>query len=97
MIETTCAWCGKWISGPRGAAPENVSHGICPECLEREFPEKVKKSGPRTCKGCRNSTWVGEYYSFCSLRDGRPSLPVGPAPGWCPMESARAAEGEALA
>ena len=40
-IETICAWCGKHISGPVGAAPKRVSHGICPQCLEREFPEKV--------------------------------------------------------
>ena len=42
-IETVCAWCvpHKHISGPIGAPPERVSHGICPECLEREFPEMV--------------------------------------------------------
>ena len=40
-IETVCAWCGKHLSGVEGAAPERVSHGICPECLEEKFPEKA--------------------------------------------------------
>ena len=40
-IETVCAWCGKHISGPEDAAPERVSHGICPKCLEEKFPEMV--------------------------------------------------------
>ena len=40
-IETVCAWCGKHISGPEGASPERVSHGLCPECLEEKFPEKA--------------------------------------------------------
>lgn len=38
-IETVCAWCGEHISGPEDAAPERVSHGICPKCLEEKFPE----------------------------------------------------------
>ena len=38
-IETVCAWCvpHKHLSGPVGAA--KVSHGICADCLAREFPE----------------------------------------------------------
>ena len=42
-IETVCAWCvpHKHISGPVGAPPERVSHGICPKCLEEKFPEKA--------------------------------------------------------
>ena len=40
-IETVCAWCHEHMSGPVGAAPERVSHGICPRCLEEKFPEKV--------------------------------------------------------
>ena len=41
QIETVCAWCHRHISGPVGADPKNVSHGICPECLKEKFPEKV--------------------------------------------------------
>ena len=40
-IETVCAWCSTHLSGPVGARPERVSHGICPQCLEEKFPEKV--------------------------------------------------------
>lgn len=40
-IETICAWCHEHISGPVGSPPERVSHGICADCLAREFPEQV--------------------------------------------------------
>ena len=43
-IETVCAWCGKHISGIEGAAPERVSHGICPQCLKEHFPEMVTEA-----------------------------------------------------
>jgi hypothetical protein len=45
-IETVCAWCvpHKHLSGPVGAAPENVSHGICPQCLREQFPEMAKEA-----------------------------------------------------
>jgi len=41
QIETVCAWCQTHMSGPVGAAPERVSHGICPECLKEHFHEEV--------------------------------------------------------
>ena len=40
-IETICAWCHEHINGPVGSPPERVSHGICADCLAREFSEKV--------------------------------------------------------
>ena len=43
-IETVCAWCHRHMSGPVGAAPQRVSHGICPQCLEEKFPEKVTEA-----------------------------------------------------
>ena len=45
-IETVCAWCvpHKHLSGPVGAPPERVSHGICPECLTEHFPEMVAEA-----------------------------------------------------
>lgn len=45
-IEVVCAWCvpHKHLSGPVGASPENVSHGICPQCLEEKFPEMVTEA-----------------------------------------------------
>lgn len=39
----------------------------------------------RTCVGCKHSKWIGKVYSYCTLCNDRPSLPVGPAPDWCPM------------
>ena len=42
----------------------------------------------RTCKECRHSSYIGPYYSYCEYfgeETRRPSLPVGPAPEWCPM------------
>lgn len=41
QIETVCAWCQTHMSGPVGAAPERVSHGICPECLKEHFHEEM--------------------------------------------------------
>jgi len=40
-IETICAWCHEHLSGPEQAPPERTSHGICADCLAREFPEQV--------------------------------------------------------
>ena len=41
-IETVCAWCDAHLGGPVGAS--QVSHGICPECLEEKFPEMVTEA-----------------------------------------------------
>ena len=41
VIETVCAWCGEHLAGPVGADAEHRSHGICPKCLEEQFPETV--------------------------------------------------------
>ena len=45
-IEVVCAWCPDHthISGPVGAPPERVSHGICKACkakLDEEMGEEV--------------------------------------------------------
>lgn len=49
---TVCAWCGKVRDGDRwsyaAALPESaeVTHGICPDCLQRQI-EQVGKAGKR--------------------------------------------------
>ena len=42
----------------------------------------------RRCKDCQYSSYIGPLYSYCEYfgeEQRRPSLPVGPAPEWCPI------------
>ena len=44
-MKTQCAWCRKDM-GDKPSEPElddRVSHGICPECREKEFPDVAKE------------------------------------------------------
>lgn len=41
-----CAWCGTYIRPPLTQNPAAVSHGICPECLEREKAKLLNKPIP---------------------------------------------------
>ena len=34
-----CAWCGKEMRRERGPGQSIASHGICPECMQKNFPE----------------------------------------------------------
>ena len=34
-MKVICAWCNKHLRGPEDA--ELISHGICPECKEKEL------------------------------------------------------------
>lgn len=44
VLPCVCAWCervriggGQWLEGePPDCDPAEISHGICPECLEEE-------------------------------------------------------------
>ena len=38
--KTVCAWCQTRLSGPEES--ENLSHGICQDCLHEHFPEEEK-------------------------------------------------------
>ena len=40
-IVVTCAWCGKEMRRERGLGESIVSHGICPECVQKNFPETL--------------------------------------------------------
>ena len=46
-IVVICGWCGKFLGTKLGLGRSGVSHGICSECLERNFPE-VKGGGDET-------------------------------------------------
>jgi hypothetical protein len=35
-LKVICAWCKAYLRGPASAPDNEVSHGICPACLERE-------------------------------------------------------------
>lgn len=37
-----CAWCKK-ITGQTEDDEEGITHGICPDCLERHFPAEAKQ------------------------------------------------------
>jgi len=34
-----CAWCGKVLDRKPGLGQTGVSHGICPKCKRKHFPE----------------------------------------------------------
>ena len=38
-IVIICAWCGKEMRRERGLGQSIASHGICPECMQKNFPE----------------------------------------------------------
>ncbi|MBA7705411.1 hypothetical protein ES703_114239 [subsurface metagenome] len=38
-IVVICAWCGKEMRRERGLGQSIVSHGICSECVQKNFPE----------------------------------------------------------
>lgn len=40
-----CAWCGKIIGEKEPLEDKSVTHGICPECVKKYFPEK-KEGNP---------------------------------------------------
>jgi len=37
-IVIICAWCGKEMRRERGLGESIASHGICPECMQKNFP-----------------------------------------------------------
>ncbi len=38
-IVVICAWCGKEMRRERGLGQSIASHGICPECVQKNFPK----------------------------------------------------------
>lgn len=39
QITTACAHCGEIISAAEDGCTENISHGICDDCIAKHFPE----------------------------------------------------------
>jgi len=44
-MRVVCAWCGKDLGEKEGAGKEEVSHGICQECLAKL--EVKKRARPK--------------------------------------------------
>ena len=48
-MKIRCAWCKK-ITGDKppygGKYDEEITDGICPDCLTKYFPEKFKEKSP---------------------------------------------------
>ncbi len=40
-IVVMCAWCGKEMRRERGLGQSIASYGICPECVQKNFPETL--------------------------------------------------------
>lgn len=40
MIKRICAWCNKEM-GEKEAEGEGATHGICPECAEKNFGKEI--------------------------------------------------------
>jgi len=38
-VKKICAWCGKDMGEKPSLDDDRISHGICPECVERELEE----------------------------------------------------------
>lgn len=38
IIKIECGWCGKPLGEKDGKGVEGVSHGICDDCLTKNFP-----------------------------------------------------------
>ena len=51
-ITYVCAWCGEVLEYKRGQGQSIISHGICHECIEENFPQLKgavgQKKGRRT-------------------------------------------------
>jgi len=53
-IVVVCAWCGKGLGTKPGLGQSGVSHGICPECEKKHFPEvKVSARAGKEGKDAR--------------------------------------------
>jgi hypothetical protein len=47
-VTTYCAWCKKYMYGPKNVEYQRGSHAICPECLQKffgEYCDKLKAMG----------------------------------------------------
>jgi len=45
VIASVCGWCHQWMSEEDRLAASNgatVTHGICPECASKHFPDPPK-------------------------------------------------------
>ena len=47
-MKKICAWC-QAVLDPGDGPDDRVSHGICPDCVDKHFPKPVD-SGKRTPK-----------------------------------------------
>ena len=45
-----CKWCGKHLSGPQTDDQNQISHGICKECLKEQYAEIEKLRQRRPLK-----------------------------------------------
>lgn len=80
--KTICAWCGATITPGDDAA--TVSHGICPDCQRKHFPELVEPaaSAPairEQCQCCMHHRWgsckglATDAKEFCESWEPMPS------------------------
>ena len=77
---TVCAWCGKTIDV--GTADSYTSHGICPECSAKHFPDLVAAPAPsirEQCLTCMHHRWgsckglTTDAKEFCESLEPMPS------------------------
>lgn len=62
IIQVACGWCGKSLGEKDGEGQSGVSHGICPTCSEKYFPEtfltctRCGRTGPEVRPGYQWAT-----------------------------------------
>ena len=44
-MKVICAWCNKHLAWSRCHKPNQISHGICPECSIKQYEEQLKVPG----------------------------------------------------
>ena len=42
-LQVFCSWCSKYMGEKPGMGEDGASHSICPDCLERNFPDVYQK------------------------------------------------------
>jgi hypothetical protein len=60
-IKVICAWCQKDMGEKSGTCRDGISHGICPDCLEKVRNEMYQRKAEKSAAVCEPATRKPAY------------------------------------